>query len=67
MIAVDLCKQWALDVDPKAIKQIKFTANLDQGKNNDNQDINDDTVMFLITEDAEETILDFSQETGRVL
>ena len=46
MIAIDLCKQWALDVDPKAIKQIKFTGNLNQGKNNDNQDINDDTIMF---------------------
>ena len=67
MIAIDLCKQWALDFDPKAIKQIKFTGNLNQGKNNDNQDINDDTIMFLITEEAEEIILDFSQETVKVL
>ena len=27
MIAVDLCKQQALDTDPKAIQQISFTAN----------------------------------------
>ena len=29
MIAIDLSKQQALDVDPKAIQQINFTANLD--------------------------------------
>ena len=29
MIAVDLSKQKALDVDPRAIQQINFTANLD--------------------------------------
>ena len=27
MIAVDLSKQQALDADPRAIQQIKFTAN----------------------------------------
>ena len=31
MIAIDLSKQQALDVDPRAIQQINFTANLDQG------------------------------------
>ena len=41
--------------------------NLNRGKNNDDQDINDDTIMFLITEDAEEIILDFSQETVKIL
>ena len=30
MIAVDLSKQRALDADPKAIKQIDFTANLNR-------------------------------------
>ena len=30
MIAIDLSKQQALDVDPKAIQQIDFTANLDR-------------------------------------
>ena len=29
MIAINLSKQQALDVDPKAIQQISFTANLD--------------------------------------
>ena len=49
------------------MQQIKFIGNLNRGKNNDDQDINDDTIMFLITEDAEETILDFSQETVKIL
>ena len=30
MIAVDLSKQQGLDADPKAIRQINFTANLEQ-------------------------------------
>ena len=29
MIAIDLSKQQALDVDPKAIQQINFTGNLE--------------------------------------
>ena len=33
MIAVDLSKQQALDVDPKSIQQINFTANLDRAGN----------------------------------
>ena len=33
MIARDLCKQQALDSDPKAIQQINFTANLEQPEN----------------------------------
>ena len=33
MIAVDLSKQSALDVDPRAIQQIIFTANLDRAGN----------------------------------
>ena len=33
MIAVDLSKQQALDVDPKTIQQINFTANLDRAEN----------------------------------
>ena len=33
MIAVDLSKQQALDVDPKAIQQINFGATLDRGGN----------------------------------
>ena len=30
MVAVDLSKQQALDVDPKAIQQCNFKANLDR-------------------------------------
>ena len=33
MIAIDISKQRALDADPKAIQQIKFTENLDQTGN----------------------------------
>ena len=58
MIAIDLSKQQALDADRKAIQQIKFTANADRYGN---------TTMLLIIEKAEETILDFSQGTMKVL
>ena len=33
MIAIDFSKREALDVDPKEIQQISFTANLDQDRN----------------------------------
>ena len=33
MIAIDLNKQQTLDVDPRAIQQIEFTANLDLASN----------------------------------
>ena len=58
MIAVDLSKQQALDADPRAIKQINFTSNLDRAGN---------TKVYFILEEAKETILDFSQETVKVL
>ena len=58
MIAVDLSKQQALDGDPRAIQQINFTANLDRAGN---------TRVYLILEEAKETILDFSQGTVKVL
>ena len=58
MIATDLSKQQALNADPKAIQQIYFTANLDRDGN---------TTMFSNIEEAKETILDFSQETVKVL
>ena len=58
MIAVDLGKQQTLDADPRAIQQINFTANLDRDGN---------TTMFFITEEAKETVLDFSQGTVKVL
>ena len=53
MIAVDLSKQKALHTDLKAIQQINFTRNLNRGANVNN-------TTFFITEEARETILDFS-------
>ena len=58
MIAIDLSNQQVLDVDPRAIQQINFTANLDRAGN---------TTMFFITEETKETVLDFSQGTVKVL
>ena len=58
MIAIDLSKQQALDADPKAIQQINFTANLDRAGN---------TRIYFILEEVKETVLDFSQGTGKVL
>ena len=58
MIAIDLRKQQTLDADPKAIQQVNFTANLDREGN---------TTIFLIIEEVNETILDFSQGTVKVL
>lgn len=51
LIAINLSKNQSIDVDPKPIKQINFTANLDIAGN---------TEMFFITEEVKETILDFS-------
>ena len=58
MIAIDLIKQQALDVDPWANLQINFTANLDRGGN---------TRTYFILEEAKETVLDFSEGTVKVL
>ena len=58
MIAVDLSKQQALDADPRANQQIKFTANLGRAGN---------TRIYFIFENAKETVLDFSQGTVKVL
>ena len=58
MIAVDLSKQQVLDADPRAIQQINFTANLDRAGN---------TRVYIIREEAKETILDFSQGTVKLL
>ena len=55
---IDLSKQQPLDADPKPIQQIIFTENLYQ---------EGFTTIFFITEEAKETILDFSQGTVRVL
>ena len=57
LIAIDSSKQQALDVDPRTIQQIIFTANLDRAGN---------TTMSFITEEAKETVLNFSQGTVKV-
>ena len=58
MIARYLSKQQALDLDPRAIQQTNFTANLDRAGN---------TKIYFIREEAKESILDFSQGTVKVL
>ena len=58
LIAIDLSKQQALDADPRAIQQIKFTANLDRA---------DNTRVYFILEESKETKLDFAQGTVKVL
>ena len=51
MIAMNLSKQQVLDADPKEIQQINFTGNLNRG-----EDVNDNTIMSNIIEEAKETI-----------
>ena len=55
---INLSQQQAVDTDPRATQQINVTANLDTAEN---------TTMFFIIEEAKETVLDFSQETIKVL
>ena len=54
MIGIDLSKQQELDVDLKAIQQITFARNLNRVEN-----VNDNTVLFFIIEESEETIFRF--------
>ena len=56
-IVIDLSNQQALD--PKAMKQIDFTGNLER-------DENENTTMFFIIEESKETVLDFAQGTVKV-
>ena len=58
LIVTDLSKQQALDAHRKAIQQVNFTANLDRAGNKR---------IYLILEEAKETVLDFSQGTVKVL
>ena len=53
MVAIYLSKQQTLDADPKAIQKINFTENLNRTENTKN---------FFITEEVNETILDFHKE-----
>ena len=55
MIAVDWRKQKELDSDTETIQQINFTGNLE----------NQSTIFFII-EEAKETVLDLSQGTVKV-
>ena len=55
---IDLSKQQALDVDPKAIKQINFKGSLDCMGN---------TTLFFINEEIKGPILLFSKGTVRLL
>ena len=52
LIAIDLSKQQKLDADPKAIKQIHFTGNLDRAGG---------ARMYFIIKEAKETILGFTK------
>ena len=58
MIAVDLSRQKALDPDPRAIQQIKFSANLGRAGR---------TRIYFILEESKETKLNFAQGTVKVL
>ena len=58
LIAIDLSKRQKLDADPKSMQQINFTENLDRAEG---------AAMFFIIEEAEETVLDFSKGTVKVL
>ena len=57
LVVIDLSKQLAPDVDPKAIRQIHFTGNLDQTGG---------ATKFFIIEEAKK-VSDFSQGTVRIL
>ena len=56
-IEIDLSKQQTLEVDLKAIQQINFTRNSDGARG---------AAIFFIIE-IKETVLDFSQETVKLL
>ena len=60
LIEIGLSKQQKLDAYPKAIKQMNFLGNLDREEGTT-------TTMFLIIEEAKETVLDFSKGTVKVL
>ena len=55
MIEIDLSQQQALDSDPRVIQRLNFTENLKQ-----------QATVFLIIEEAKETILDCSQGSVKV-
>ena len=58
LLVKEMNTQQPLDADPRAIQQISFTANLDRVGN---------TRIYVVLEEAKETVLDFSQGTVKVL
>ena len=61
IIAVDLSKQKALDPDSRAIQQIIFTGKIKATTANTR------VLIFYVLEISEETILEFSKGTTKVL
>ena len=59
MIAIDLSKQQVFDSDSKVMQQINFIENLVRNSVSN--------ATFFIADEAKEVILDFSQETMKVL
>ena len=55
MIAIDLSKQKAFDIDLKAIQQISFTGNLEE-----------QSTIFSIIEEGKETVLGIWKETVNI-
>ena len=55
MIATDLSKEHALDLDLKAIQQISFKGNLNRCLN-----VNENATMLFFNEETKKTTLDFS-------
>ena len=58
LIAIDLSKQQKLDTDPKSIQKINFTGNISRAEG---------ATLFFIIEKAKETILEFWNETVKML
>ena len=61
LIAVDLCKQQALDPDLRAIQQVIFTGNITGRQNNTR------VIIYYILEQSKETILEFPKGTTKFL
>ena len=58
LIAIDLSKPQALDADSRAVQQVNFTTNLDRTGN---------TRKIFILKKPKETVLEFSQQTIKLL
>ena len=61
LIAVDLSKQKALDVDSRAIQQTIFTAKIKATADTTR------VIIYYILEQSKETMLEFSKGTAKVL